>query len=222
MMSTATRTTPAYKPEKLLHDFDVALKAIRPALEQRFPKEEVPGLIAETRAEFERMIPGIPYIGGKDNRLTWNMIGVAWFIAMYRVLKAHGVQLARIVDTINGLWDAYLDRYPAWLMRILGRVRRTRFMLNKNVAAARRSQERRYPEDWVYTFEIKPNADDLYAMTMTECGICKYCHAQGTDELLPYLCAIDFPMVKRMGMRLTRTQTLAEGGECCDFRVKRH
>lgn len=51
-----------------------------------------------------------------------------------------------------------------------------------------------------------------------ECGICKLCRDEGCFELAKYLCKIDYLMVDLIGVNLTRTMTIAEGGEYCDFR----
>ena len=37
----------------------------------------------------------------------------------------------------------------------------------------------------------------------------------------PYLCWIDYPQFAAMGLRLDRTETIAQGGQRCDFRVSR-
>ena len=47
----------------------------------------------------------------------------------------------------------------------------------------------------------------------------KFLHAQGADELTPYLCDLDYVMRAAPGVRLTRTKTLARGCHRCDVRV---
>jgi hypothetical protein len=87
--------------------------------------------------------------------------------------------------------------------------------------AARDSQERRYPADWV--FEIVPGDGQSfdYGKDVTECGIVKYLDAQGADELAPYLCEWDYIMAETLGIQLRRTKTLAWGCDRCDFRMTR-
>jgi hypothetical protein len=58
-------------------------------------------------------------------------------------------------------------------------------------------------------------------MDTTECAICKFFHAQGADELTPYMCLTEFAVSKALNMGLVRTTTIAEGGEKCDPRYKR-
>ena len=93
--------------------------------------------------------------------------------------------------------------------------------MRKMQAAARRSQERAYPGDWVYeVIEVDGRTFDL-GLDYTECAIEKFVHAQGEDEFTPYLCNIDYVTAGAFRMGLRRTMTLAWGCEKCDFRMKR-
>ena len=75
--------------------------------------------------------------------------------------------------------------------------------------------------DWVLTFvEGDGNTFD-FGVDYIECGLCKYTHAQGADELTQYLCLGDFPASRVYDTGLVRTMTLACGGPRCDFRFKR-
>lgn len=50
----------------------------------------------------------------------------------------------------------------------------------------------------------------------------KYLHAQGADELTPYLCDWDYIMAETVGVQLRRTKTLAWGCDRCDFRMTKN
>jgi hypothetical protein len=54
-----------------------------------------------------------------------------------------------------------------------------------------------------------------------ECGIVKFLHSQGADELTPCLCLTDYALFGALGIELKRTMTLAEGDKKCDFRFKK-
>jgi hypothetical protein len=86
---------------------------------------------------------------------------------------------------------------------------------------ATESQKRLYPDDWVWRFVEGNGREFDYGIDVTECGAFKFFHTQGADELLPYMCRLDFAISEAMGMGLARTMTLAEGGEKCDYRFKR-
>ena len=86
---------------------------------------------------------------------------------------------------------------------------------------ARKSQERRYPGDWVWKFVEGDGEEFDYGYDFLECGTQKLYHAQGADEFLPFYCFLDFVTSKASGWGLTRTMTLAEGYKKCDFRFKK-
>ena len=69
---------------------------------------------------------------------------------------------------------------------------------------------------------VNGNGQDFdYGIDYTECASCKFLIAQNALELAPYVCAVDKAASEMMGWGLSRTMTLAEGGEKCDFRFKK-
>jgi hypothetical protein len=88
-------------------------------------------------------------------------------------------------------------------------------------AAAAESQRRRYPGDWVCRFVEGDGETFDYGLDVTECGICTLYHAQGADELAPYMCLSDYVVSCTFDRGLVRHETIAEGAEVCDFRYKK-
>jgi hypothetical protein len=203
----------------LLREFDGVVQRVRPLLNDRYDPQFAEAVAAEARQEYTRLIPQLPYIGGRGNKLTWNLIGTAWFVAFYRAMKAHGRPIEEIGRLLTEMYKVWLDAYPGWLLRLQGWFTFTPLYQWQLEQRAQQSQERRYPGDWVLT-RVPPNGYD-FGVDYTECGIVKFCRAQGAAELLPYLCPLDFIMSERMKLGLVRTTTLAAGGERCNFRFKR-
>ncbi|MCM1524765.1 MAG: L-2-amino-thiazoline-4-carboxylic acid hydrolase [Ruminococcus sp.] len=85
---------------------------------------------------------------------------------------------------------------------------------------AENSRKRKYENDWVVNVLCAAENYEL-GYDYTECGICKLCRDEGCPELAGYLCRLDFVLADIMGMKLERTETIAEGGEKCDFRYSR-
>lgn len=100
--------------------------------------------------------------------------------------------------------DAYLDRKK----------------LPDRLLWAKQSQKRRYENDWVVDI-LDKTADFELGYDYHTCGICRLCQEEGCPELAEYLCRLDFVMADLMGMKLVRTQTIAEGAAYCDFRYSR-
>lgn len=183
------------------------------SLTERFETLEVASMRREMLQEYKSLIPQVPYVGGRRNRWSSGLALSAWALAVYRVVARHGgdVQDAGRVayDYVRGM----VGRVPGPLRaRMLGpRPARAQ-------KQARWTQQRRYPGDWVC--EVVDSAGQPFdlGMDVTECGIVKFLHAQGADELTPYLCHLDYVTAEAAGAGLTRTKTLAWGCDRCDFR----
>lgn len=68
--------------------------------------------------------------------------------------------------------------------------------------------------------DYKPGRDETeYFCTYRRCGLCTLGKKLGHPELVPYMCQMDYISIDIMGAVLYRTQTLATGGDCCDFHV---
>lgn len=92
--------------------------------------------------------------------------------------------------------------------------------LNGRKEWSRLSHERQYENDWVVDV-LEGNGQYELGYDYYECGICKLCHDEDCFELAQYLCKLDYVMADMMGLKLERTQTIAEGAKYCDFRYSR-
>jgi len=63
--------------------------------------------------------------------------------------------------------------------------------------------------------------EDEYTILYHRCGLCALGKREGLPFLVPYMCAVDTMSVDWTGGRLYRTQTLASGGDQCDFYICR-
>lgn len=129
-------------------------------------------MVIETRQEFERLIPQLPYIGGKQP-FTEFIVFTAMLLAVYHVSKSRG----KTVEQTG--------------------------------------------EDYVYDFIPGDGITFDYGVDYLECASCKFLAKQGAPELAPYLCPVDVLYSEALGWGLTRTKTLAEGADKCDFRFKK-
>ena len=63
--------------------------------------------------------------------------------------------------------------------------------------------------------------DDGLAFDVTGCPMARYCQDHGVPQLTRHAaCDVDYRMAQAWRVRLDRTQTLATGGSCCDFRFR--
>jgi hypothetical protein len=110
-----------------------------------------------------------------------------------------------------------------WIMRrIAGRVFFSRPVVSRLKSAAEVSGKKEYPGDWVFSFIIRgDDADFDFGIDVHERGLVKYFRADGAEDIVPYPCATDFIVSRAIGEGLSRTMTIAHGGNRCDFRFKK-
>jgi len=86
---SAQRTENYYVAErsKLLKGLQKNARVMRKVSDPVSGKEFTDKPADEALEEYEEPIPQIPYIGGRKNRLTGNLIGTAEVLAIYKVLR---------------------------------------------------------------------------------------------------------------------------------------
>lgn len=76
------------------------------------------------------------------------------------------------------------------------------------------------PFNWSTEVRLGRDADE-YTILYRRCGLCALGRQEGLAHLVPAMCLLDIRAVEWMGGVLYRTQTLADGGDCCDFYICR-
>ena len=205
---------------RLLRDFDGVIKRVLPLLEERYGSEWTRSMLAEARQEYEALIPRLPYVGGVQP-LTQFVVATGWFLAMYRVFQRQGRTVDEVARLAYDMTEHYLKVVPGFARGLLGHMTFSPRYARKLQKGARESQERRYPDGYVFAY-VEGNGEEFdYGVDYLECATCKFLQREGAMELQPYLCALDHLHSKMMGWGLTRTKTLAEGYDRCDFRFKK-
>lgn len=207
--------------DKLLHEFDRDARIIRPVLHEYFLEENIDAMVLAARNEFEGLIPQLPDIGGKQP-FSGFLVSTAKLLSLYRVTSARSLALEEIGNLVFKVDLGYLKGYPAFLTRTLGGMNFSQSYLRKLRKRSEESQKRAYPDDFVYQFVEGDGINFDYGVDYLECANCKFLQKQGASEFAPYICPADILYSKALGWGLTRTTTLAEGGERCDFRFKRN
>jgi hypothetical protein len=206
--------------EKLLRDFERTAKVVEAHLAQHYGADRTSRMIRLAGDEYQRLIPQLPYVGG-EQPFTQFVVATGWFLAMYRVLRLEGATVQEAGGLVYLLSKTYLEEVPGFARRLLGRMSFSRRYLKKLRDRAARSHDRVNPDGYVYSFVEGTGAEFDYGVDYHECASLKFLQKQGAPELAPYLCAVDDLYSRMLGWGLTRTTTLAEGGERCDFRFKR-
>ncbi len=207
------------REDSLLRAYDAAVRRVRPMLIQRYGKSLVNTVEITARAEFQRLIPRLPYIGGRRNPLmTFFLVSTAWYLALYRAMQKQGKDIDELGPLLLAIYHSWMDSYPAWVLHFGGWLAFTPIARRWLERSSKLSQERHYPGDWVFSY-VPKNGND-FGVDYTECGIYKFCREQDAMELMPYFCSVDFTMSDQMNLGLRRTMTLAAGSPKCEFRFK--
>ena len=207
------------RKKRFLLEFDLVARSARSVIEAYFGENAI-ALTAETRREFENLIPQFPYIGGKQPHTEF-IIFTGMLLAVYRVNKAHGKTAEQTGEMVFEMSKAFLNSFPTFLLRLLMPLNFSRRYLDLIRKGAIESQKRKYPEGNVIDFIESDGVSFDYGVDYLECASCKFLAKQGAPEIAPYLCPVDILFSEALGWGLTRTTTLAGGADRCDFRFKK-
>ncbi len=203
-----------------LFEFRLLSGLAAPVLCKHYPTEKIHPLINEARREFERILPSIPYIGGK-RPFTEFLLFTAMLLALHRVNLAHGKTVEQTGIMIYEIGSRLLNSPIAHFLRLLTPINFSQDYYSKLNERAFESHKRIYPGDYVYNYVPGDGKTFDYGVDYIECGGLKFLQEQGASELAPYLCTTDLLYSRAFGWGLSRTMTLAQGAERCDFRFKK-
>ncbi|MHA2223409.1 MAG: L-2-amino-thiazoline-4-carboxylic acid hydrolase [Candidatus Thorarchaeota archaeon] len=202
----------------LLKDFDKVSRHVSEVLESEMSASQVNQIVTLSRKEYDRMIPLIPDIGGKKNPFHFELVGSAWLLALYRTLENRGYELREMGRIGYETMESYVDSIPSLFKFFYRFYVYSRFMKRKMRNAARKSQQREFPSDWVFEFVEGVDGEFEWGADMTERAICKFFKEKDAEKYLPYLCLGDYAMFYSFGVGMKRTKTLGIGQSHCDFR----
>ena len=207
---------------RLVHGLGQSLDRVADELIARFGDETAVAMRAEILEEYRRLIPGVPYLGGWRDGHSSNLTLTSRALALHRVVLRHDGTVEDSGWLLRRMMETDMQRIPRLLRHGYGGFRFTRLGKWREEAAARKSQAREYPGDWVYErFDGDGKTFD-FGVDNTECGNVKYLNTHDADELCPYICDLEYVVARNMGIGVKRTKTLAWGCDRCDFRFSKH
>lgn len=205
--------------KRFLWEFDLVARSAHSVVEEYFD-EDTGALIAEARREFETLIPQFPYIGGKQPHTEF-IVFTGMLLAVYRVNTMYGKAVEQTGEMVFEMGRAFLNSFPTFLLRLFMPLNFSDRAMDRMRKGAIETQKRKYPEGYVIEFVEGDGKNFDYGADYLECASCKFLTKHGVPELAPYLCPVDIHYSRALGWGLTRTMTLAEGADRCDFRFKK-
>lgn len=187
-----------------------------------FGEQEAEVMCREMLEEFRRLAAEAPRIGRDGSTFAGNLFAAYSALAVHRVMHRHGGTVEDTTELLRSAQRAELERMSPALRAGMVWYAFSGLRRRQRERGARRSQERRYPGDWVLEMVPGDGTSFDFGYDVTECGIVKYLHAHDADELTPWLCDMDYATAEALGYGLERTRTLSWGCDRCDFRFSRH
>lgn len=192
---------------------DMFLWMLKSYYKEHFPEIEFAQIKKDVKAEYRAMIERTPGIGGSS--LKSDLIGACFFFAMGKAVPDMTPELMN---------DIIAKSIQSALMQKAHEGKRKKGTLfsdkvqDKKAREAENSHSSPYEMDWEFTYQ---KGKDEFFCTYTQCGICKLAKREHAERFLPCMCQMDFATYEMVGAKLTRTKTLANGDECCNFHVTR-
>ena len=205
---------------QFLKSFKRSIARSKRVLIRHYGIERADSLVSESHSEYEALIPQIPFIGHRSPFLIF-LLPTSRYLAIYRVLRRNGLTFEEAGKIIYQMNESEWDFIPILLRRIIGYLWFSPLFIKRLRKRAKESQERKYPGGYVLTFIEGDGRTFDYGLDYTECATCKFLNRQGASELAPLICAFDKSASEILGWGLTRTMTIADGSQKCDFRFKK-
>lgn len=152
---------------------------------------------------------------GKDNPMASNLYEGLLFLALW---EAADGKIS--VDDLREITRAVMQ-FPA--MKLVG------LFVNANRSGLEKLEKRMHKNaewlevhpqykgvSWDFNFDKTKHSEGFY-YHFTRCPLNDFARREGYIEVLPVMCEIDLLSAELMHAKLIRKQTLASGGDCCDY-----
>lgn len=206
--------------KNLMPSFEHASKWVTMPLTKRYGEELSQAIVQHARNEYESLIPLIPFIGGKKNRWTADLLESVHILALFRAMQAYGKTPNETAEVLYEGMQLRLAQYPRFLLRLIGRWQFSTLFLKTLQHQAAETHKRSFPNNFAAEVVIGDGKEFDWGIGFTECAIQKFYRAQNALEFLPYVCRLDYLTSAAFGIGLVRTKTLANGDERCNPRLK--
>ena len=206
---------------QLLKDFDTTSALLKSSLITRYGKEFAGTLQRDVRREYEKLIPGIPYIKGTRARLLNTFLLItAQELAVYLAMKKDGKPPGEAWELCHKALRLRVAEIPQWKRQLL-RGFMFSLLMRKIIERRARQQKKVRFGDFEIEYLIGGGDEIDFGVNYLQCANYNFVIKHGGEEFAPYICMSDIVLSESMGWGLIRTQTLADGCPYCDFRFKK-
>ena len=188
--------------------------SMKKVIAEKYGKAYASEIMKKSRKVYKELVTQADDIGD-DNPMTYNELFTLAFVAPYvasdKKIPPETVQEMMRSSLYHIKW--YFSRTD--LNTDKGKAENKKHIV-KYVKWYTAEKEKQYPTSFKVDFEGEPYEGACY-YRITRCPICIYAKRLGVSELMPLFCELDEVMVSLQHGVLHRRQTIAAGGECCDY-----
>jgi len=201
----------------MISTFDISIYFQKKELLKHFTKSRIDGWMQEAKQIYKSLVLQIPDIGGKKNGMSSFLNQSVIIMPIVIIMKKNNIPIRKIGEVIFNITASAFSQIPMPLRWIFSARFFNKSKIQKWKKRAERSRLRKFSEDFVFDF-IEGNGFFKFGYEITECAICKFWRSQGLEEFVTYLCLTDWAKWRMLGINVSRSRTLANGGKSCDFR----
>lgn len=211
----------ASRKPKLLKDFDKTASLVKDSVVSNYGADFADTLYREARQAYEALIPQMPHIKGfRGSPLNSFLRITAQELAVYKAMKKHGKTAGEAWEICHEALRLRMKQFPEIKRWLFERIMYSSFL--KRIVKKRAEKGKQVKSgDFEIRYLIGDGESFDYGVDYIACGNYKFLQNQGAEEFAPYVCMSDIALSDAMGWGLTRTETLADGCEKCDFRFKK-
>jgi len=223
ILDVATLSTGFYIPqkEKLLRSYSETANLVRDFVESIYGAEFADTVYQDALEEYEKLIPDIPHLEGRlTGQLNSFLMITAQEVAAWKAMKKHGRTPAETWDICHEAITRRMKTFSKTKRWLLNKLMYSRVMLSRIKKRAETNTHLK-SGDFEVAYVIGDGIEFDYEVDYVACGNYKFVQDQGVAEFAPYVCMSDIALGTALGWGLTRTQTLADGCDLCDFRFKK-
>jgi hypothetical protein len=206
---------------RLMGSFDRLSMWVMTPLVERCGEELSQVILERARKDYEALIPRIPFIGGKRNRWTADLIRSAQILALFRAMRAFGRTPSETAEVLYEGTQIRLARYPRFWLHLMGRWHFSSWYVKRVQRHAAETHKHEFPDNFVADVVTGDGKEFDWGIDFTECAIQKFYRAQNALQFLPYVCRLNHFTNADFGFGMARTKTLANGDELCNPRLWR-
>ena len=164
-------------------------------------EEEYHIIVNQVKDAFEsKLLPHIPYVGGKQNANdTSNLIGCCEYAALFLVGKEYNLSNDQIGELLTKLEERHFKALPLVLQKVVRKLMKKNFVhiFLKKMAEKSKEYSKKYPYAWEYRYE-EPDNEYSHKYSCTRCGAYMFLNEMGLGDIMPYICNIDFVAFSHM------------------------